>query len=63
MKVHLTLAALLLLTTFSAVCQDGTKTVPAPSFAALAVPKPGPTNDAPYAPQPIVQGGMVVPLY
>jgi endo-1,4-beta-xylanase len=27
------------------------------------VPKPGPTNDAPYAPQPILQGGVVVPLY
>ncbi len=31
--------------------------------AALAVPKPGPTNEAPYAPQPILQGGVVVPLY
>ena len=29
----------------------------------LNVPKPGPTNDAPYAPQPILQGGVVVPLY
>jgi acetyl esterase/lipase len=27
------------------------------------VPKPGPTNDAPYAPQPILQGGVVIPLY
>jgi acetyl esterase/lipase len=31
--------------------------------AALGVPKPGPTNDAPYAPQPIVQGGIILPLY
>jgi hypothetical protein len=31
--------------------------------AALNVPKPGPTNEAPYAPQPILQGGIVVPLY
>src|SRR5436190_17548729 len=31
--------------------------------AALGVPKPGLTNDAPYAPQPILQGGLVVPLY
>ena len=30
---------------------------------ALSVPKPGPTNDAPYAPQPILQGGIVIPLY
>src|SRR6185436_7855954 len=29
----------------------------------LGVPKPGPTNDAPYAAQPILQGGIVVPLY
>jgi len=34
-----------------------------PVPVALAVPKPGPTNDAPYAPQPIVQGGVVIPLY
>src|SRR5262249_8632786 len=31
--------------------------------SALGVPHPGPTNDAPYAPQPIVQGGVIVPLY
>jgi acetyl esterase/lipase len=31
--------------------------------AALGVPKPGPTNDLPYVPQPILQGGVVVPLY
>ncbi|MGN6387654.1 MAG: hypothetical protein ACTHMT_15600, partial [Verrucomicrobiota bacterium] len=29
----------------------------------LGVPHPGATNDAPYAPQPIVQGGIVMPLY
>ena len=34
-----------------------------PLPVALGVPGPGPTNDAPYAPQPIVQGGVVVPLY
>ena len=33
--------------------------VPAP----LNVPQPGPTRDGPYAPQPIVQGGIVIPLY
>jgi endo-1,4-beta-xylanase len=27
------------------------------------MPRPGPTNDAPYAPQPILQGGIVLPLY
>jgi acetyl esterase/lipase len=35
----------------------------ASTLAALNVPHPGPTNDAPYAPQPILQGGVVVPLY
>jgi endo-1,4-beta-xylanase len=29
----------------------------------LGVPQPGPTNDAPYAPQPILQGGVILPLY
>jgi alpha/beta hydrolase fold len=33
--------------------------IPAP----LDVPKPGPTNDLPYAPQPILQGGVVIPLF
>jgi len=33
--------------------------IPAP----MAVPKPGPVTDGPYAPQPIVAGGIVVPLY
>ncbi|MGE4181077.1 MAG: alpha/beta hydrolase [Limisphaerales bacterium] len=32
-------------------------------FPALGVPQPGPTNDAPYAPQPILPGGIVIPLY
>jgi len=31
--------------------------------AALGVPTPGPTNAAPYAPQPIVQGGVILTLY
>src|SRR5262245_39662346 len=31
--------------------------------APIGVPKPGPATDAPYAPQPIRQGGIVVPLY
>ncbi len=34
-----------------------------PSPAAPGIPRPGPTNDAPYAPQPILQGGIVIPLY
>jgi endo-1,4-beta-xylanase len=35
----------------------------APLPAPLAVPSPGITNDAPYAPQSILPGGVVVPLY
>jgi endo-1,4-beta-xylanase len=34
-----------------------------PLPAPLGVPKPGPATDAPYAPLPILQGGVVVPLY
>jgi len=34
-----------------------------PLPAPLAVPKPGPAGDGPYAPLPIVAGGVVVPLY
>src|SRR5437899_2028713 len=41
------------------------QTAPAlPSLPApLGIPQPGPTNDAPYAPQPILPGGVLVPLY
>jgi endo-1,4-beta-xylanase len=28
-----------------------------------AIPKPAPVTDAPYAPQPILQGGIVIPLF
>ena len=34
-----------------------------PTPTPLGVPKPGPATDAPYAPQPILQGGVVVTLY
>lgn len=34
-----------------------------PLPAALNVPKPGPMTEAPYAPQPIVAGGVVIPLF
>src|SRR5438876_624056 len=30
---------------------------------ALNVPAPGPATDKPYAPQPIAQGGIVVPVF
>ena len=38
-----------------------TKLPPLPT--PLAVPKPGPATDGPYAPLPILQGGVVIPLY
>lgn len=58
----------LLLAIISAVGQDAPKTsltavALEPIPPALGVPKPGLTNDAPYAPQPILQGGVVLPLY
>ena len=34
-----------------------------PLPAPLGTPKPGPVSDAPYAPLPILQGGVVVTLY
>jgi endo-1,4-beta-xylanase len=37
----------------------GVAQVPAP----LGVPKPAPVTDAPYAPQPILQGGIVMTLF
>ena len=47
----------LLFPIFLAVCLA--QNTPAP----LGVPKPGPATDAPYAPQPILPGGVVVTLY
>jgi hypothetical protein len=41
----------------------GPETSLPPAPAALGIPKPGPETDQPYAPQPILQGGIVVPLY
>src|SRR5579885_70076 len=34
-----------------------------PLPAPLSIPQPGPATSAPYAPQPILPGGIVVPLY
>jgi endo-1,4-beta-xylanase len=57
----------LLLTAITAVTQDASAparaTDPPAIPSALGVPKPGPANDATYAPQPILQGGVVLPLY
>jgi acetyl esterase/lipase len=45
--------------TASATIQTKLPQLPAP----LAVPKPGPATDDPYAPLPILPGGVVLPLY
>ena len=52
-------ALLLAITAASASAQSA----PPASPPALGIPRPGPTTDAPYAPQPILPGGIVVPLY
>jgi endo-1,4-beta-xylanase len=62
-------AVLLLLGGFNTlvgVAQDSsgaTATINSPTPPPLGVPKPGPTNEAPYAPQPILPGGVIIPLY
>jgi dienelactone hydrolase len=62
--------AALILPVFTAMAQDASPVANGISHPALPpvpeplnVPKPGPTNDAPYAPQAILPGGIVVPLY
>ena len=52
---------LALLLASSAVAAQ-TPTLP-PLPPPVGIPKPGPVGDAPYAPQPILPGGVVVPLY
>ncbi|MEP6915682.1 MAG: alpha/beta hydrolase fold domain-containing protein [Acidobacteriota bacterium] len=59
----------------SAQAPQGTAPAPAPAAprpptsvlgatpAPLGVPRPGPVTEKPYAPQPILQGGIVVPIY
>ncbi len=53
----------LLLSALTIVNAQNTRAPLPPLPAPLAVPKPGPATDAPYAPLPILQGGVVVPLY
>src|SRR5436309_2270953 len=56
--------------TATSVAQDASQPSVAPAApnlspvpAPLGVPKAGPTNDLPYAPQPILPGGVVLALY
>jgi endo-1,4-beta-xylanase len=53
--------ALLMLLAAPVFAQDASPRAPLP--APLGVPKPGPAGDGPYAPQPILPGGIVIPLY
>jgi endo-1,4-beta-xylanase len=55
-----TISLLLVLATSAATAQRAPLPSPPPP---LGVPKPGLATDAPYAPQPILQGGIVVALY
>jgi endo-1,4-beta-xylanase len=54
---------LLTVLTAAAWAQDAPHTALPPLPAPLGVPKPGQATDAPYAPQPILPGGVVVALY
>src|SRR5688500_7051142 len=56
-------AICLLLTTLVGFSQDANPATQRTLPPALGVPKPGATNEGPYSPQPILQGGVVVPLY
>jgi acetyl esterase/lipase len=42
---------------------SGSRAALPPVPAPLSVPKPGPAGDGPYAPQPVLQGGVVIPLF
>jgi acetyl esterase/lipase len=63
--MHKTLAVLILtaLVVTAVSAQNAPRAALAPLPAAGAVPKPGPATDAPYAPLPILPGGVVVTLY
>jgi acetyl esterase/lipase len=56
-------APLLMLSVAVCTAQDTPGAALAPLPAPQGVPKPGPSNNAPYAPQAILPGGVVVPLY
>ncbi len=61
---HLTLCLLSLLSTGISLVTAETTTAPLPPLPApMGLPTPGPKTDAPYAPQAIVPGGVVIPLF
>src|SRR5882672_4565594 len=59
MKKNRFRSALGVLALGTAAAQTKLPPLPAP----MNVPKPAPATDAPYAPQPILPGGIVIPLY
>jgi hypothetical protein len=56
-------ALLLVLSTLTISSADGQNPAPPTAPAPLGIPMPGPVTDQPYAPQPILQGGIVVTLF
>ena len=65
MKSPLLLCSSFFISIFSSFSQESSNPASAlpPIPPPIGVPAPAATNDAPYAPQPIVQGGIVIPLY
>ncbi|MGC4052738.1 MAG: alpha/beta hydrolase fold domain-containing protein [Paludibaculum sp.] len=57
------LLPLLAVTAGAVFAQTAERPALPPLPAPIGVPKPSPVTDEPYAPQPILQGGVVVPLY
>ena len=67
MKSLLSISCFFLIPAVSVLAQESAKSSTASALPSIpppmSVPAAGPTNDAPYAPQPIVQGGVVITLY
>jgi len=57
------MTAPLLLAGAAVLGQEAPRAALPPLPAAMSIPKPGPAGDGPYAPQPILPGGVVIPLY
>ena len=56
------IASSLLFAALAAAQTAPTRALP-PLPAPMGIPKPAPASDAPYAPQPILPGGVVVPIF
>lgn len=62
-RQNVRLVAGALLVVIAALAQEAPRVKLAPLPAPLGMPKPGLSGDGPYAPMPILPGGVVVPLY